>query len=182
MKKLTKVVALSFLLSFAISSVFAAPVLIPASKGTVPASSAVVVPGKEKSAKTTMTKAEIKKESKNFKKEFGSSKKSGFGKTKITAAILAFFLGTLGVHSFYMGNKKKGFIQLGATVIGIALMVIGLANAVSTIDPITGTISKGSIGVALIGYILLAGVSIWAFIDFIRILTGGLEPEEGFDE
>lgn len=181
MRSQTKVIALSFFFFFAVGSVFAAPVVLPAEKAVTPKANVVVVPGTEKAAKTTMTKAEVKKEVKNFKKEFGT-KKSGYGKTKITAAILAFFLGTLGIHSFYMGNKKKGFIQLGASVIGIALMVIGLANAVSTIDPMTGVVSKGSIGVALVGYILLAGVSIWAFIDFIRILTGGLEPEEGFDD
>ena len=120
----------------------------------------------------SMTKAELKKELKSFKKQ----NRSG-GKSKIVAALLAFFLGSFGVHSFYMGNKKKGLIQLGLGVAGVALTVIGLAGAVTATT--TGTISIPAL--AIVGYILLLGVGIWAFVDFIRILTGGLEPEEGFD-
>ncbi len=33
-------------------------------------------------------------------------------KSRTTAALLAFFLGGLGVHQFYLGNTKKGFVYL----------------------------------------------------------------------
>jgi len=33
-------------------------------------------------------------------------------KSKNTAAILCFFLGSLGIHRFYLGYKLFGFIQL----------------------------------------------------------------------
>ncbi|WP_295811765.1 TM2 domain-containing protein [uncultured Apibacter sp.] len=35
---------------------------------------------------------------------------------KLLAAILAFFMGSLGVHKFILGYKKEGFIMLGITL------------------------------------------------------------------
>jgi len=97
------------------------------------------------------------------------------GKNKIVAALLAFFLGSFGVHSFYMGQNKKGFIQLGLSLLGIGLIIAGIGSYVSGIGqslPVT----------VIIGYLLVLGVGIWAFVDFIRILTDGLVPEEGFKD
>lgn len=124
---------------------------------------------------TTVTKAEAKKQLKDFKK--ANNWYAGGGKSKIVAALLAFFLGNLGIHSFYMGNKKKGFIQLGATLVGIILLVAGASKTVATLGA-TATVSP----LFIVGAVLLLGVGIWAFVDFIRILTGGLAPEEGFGE
>ena len=120
---------------------------------------------------TTVTKAEVKQE---LKKINSDKFYSGGSKSKIVAALLAFFLGGLGIHSFYMGNKKKGFIQLGVYIVGIGLIVSGLANVVSG--------GGASLPVSvIIGYLMILGVGIWALVDFIRILTGGLQPEEGFE-
>ncbi len=33
-------------------------------------------------------------------------------KNRTLAGILAFFLGTIGIHQFYMGNIKKGILYL----------------------------------------------------------------------
>lgn len=126
---------------------------------------------------STLTKAEAKKQAKEFKK--ANNWYAGGSKSKIVAALLAFFLGGLGIHSFYMGNKKKGLIQLGLSVLGFVLFFAGAAKAVTTT---TATASVGIAGTALIGLLLILGVSIWAFVDFIRILTGGLAPEEGFND
>lgn len=60
-------------------------------------------------------------------------------KSKITAALLAFFLGGLGIHRFYLGYTWQGVVQL----------------------------------------LTLGGLGIWALIDFIRILTGDLQPKDG---
>lgn len=48
-------------------------------------------------------------------------------KSKMTAALLAFFLGGLGVHRFYMGQQKGGLVTL-------ALFFIGLSSIVALID------------------------------------------------
>lgn len=93
-------------------------------------------------------------------------------KSKVVAILLALFLGNLGIHDFYLGNKKAGFIKLGLTIIGIALIVAGFAAFVAS-----ETVAVPVL--AIIGYIVLLGVSIWALIDLIRIITGSYEPVDG---
>jgi TM2 domain-containing membrane protein YozV len=38
-------------------------------------------------------------------------------KNRTTYLLLGVLLGALGAHSFYAGSKKKGFVQLGITVL-----------------------------------------------------------------
>lgn len=63
-------------------------------------------------------------------------------KNLIAAALLAFFLGALGIHNFYLGHTGKGVAQLLLTILGSAVFFIG---------PI------------------IAGI--WAFVEFILILV-----------
>lgn len=68
-------------------------------------------------------------------------------KSMILAALLAFFLGGLGVHNFYLGYTRAGVAQLMLTVFGWVLSIL------------------------LIGFALLFVVAAWAFIEFILILV-----------
>ncbi len=43
---------------------------------------------------------------------------------KIPAALLAFFLGSLGIHKFYLGYNKEGLIMLLAFIFGFILLGI----------------------------------------------------------
>ena len=52
-------------------------------------------------------------------------------KSKIAAGLLAIFLGTLGIHKFYLGYTKEGVIMLlvsifGAIVLGLGPIVMGI--------------------------------------------------------
>lgn len=69
-------------------------------------------------------------------------------KSKIVAALLAFFFGTLGVHNFYLGYTNRALIQLGLTIFGWFTAFI------------------------LIGFIFIMAVGAWAFVEFILILVG----------
>jgi TM2 domain-containing membrane protein YozV len=178
-----KVIKLSFLaIALVVATVNSTNAAFPKEKQTA---SEVVVNTNTVVANTdesVNSKAELKKELTNLSKT-EAHWYAGSGKSKILAAVLAFFLGAFGIHSFYMGNKKKGLIQLGLGVGGIILTIVGLAKAVTAVASTTATTTP-TVAIptlAIIGYIMLVGVSIWAFIDFIRILTGGLAPEEGFD-
>jgi len=59
-------------------------------------------------------------------------------KEKWPAAVLAFTLGTFGLHKFYLGYKTEGLIMLLVSVIGsfcfglgtFAMLVIGMIEAV----------------------------------------------------
>ena len=84
------------------------------------------------------------------------------------AAMLAFFLGQWGAHKFYQGNKTGGFIMLGITLSGWAL--IYLAYFLFVAAATAGRIEITSTIVLVLGIIFLAVTSIWALIDFIRLL------------
>lgn len=76
-----------------------------------------------------------KKVSKNLTSNYFGSE----GKSQLTAVLLCFFLGGLGIHRFYLGYTWQGIVQL----------------------------------------LTLGGLGIWVIIDFIRILTGSLQPKNG---
>ena len=132
-------------------------------------------PGNNEISENPINKSQLKKELKELTNSNSEGQGGSGSKSKVLAAILALFLGGFGIHRFYMGQKKQGFMQLGGTLVGIGLYVAGIASFVS------GTGAAIPV-VAIIGAVLLLGVSIWAFVDFIRILTGGLAPEEGFND
>jgi len=100
----------------------------------------------------------------------------GGTKHKYVALILAAACGEFGVHSFYMGQKQKGFIQLGVSVVGLGLYIAGIASVISATDTVTIP------ALAIVGLIIFLGAAIWAIVDFFRILSGNLAPEEGFDD
>lgn len=80
-------------------------------------------------------------------------------KSKVLAAVLCFFLGTLGIHRFYLGSYGIGAIIL---VVGI----IGFLASLSFVG-------------SVIGIPLLIAVGIWVIIDFFRILFNSLVDAQG---
>ena len=75
----------------------------------------------------------------------------------LIAALLCFFLGTLGVHWFYLGNTAKGLARLGLFLGGYAVVVAG-ALAVSP-------------ALVLVGYLALLANFVLVIADLIKILT-----------
>lgn len=47
-------------------------------------------------------------------------------KNMVVAYLLCIFLGGLGLHKFYLGNKKSGIIYLVLTIIGGILSIVGV--------------------------------------------------------
>ncbi|MBQ7358780.1 MAG: TM2 domain-containing protein [Lachnospiraceae bacterium] len=74
-------------------------------------------------------------------------------KSKIVAGLLGIFLGTFGVHNFYLGYTKKAVIQLVLCIVGILLSCIG------------------------IGAILVFGIEIWGLVEGIMILVGKIDKD-----
>lgn len=70
-------------------------------------------------------------------------------KSKLTAGLLGIFLGSLGIHNFYLGYTTKAVIQLVATLVG-GIITCGIA-------PI--------------------GIWIWGLIEGILILTGKINVD-----
>lgn len=89
---------------------------------------------------------------KDFKKLFGNVAQSSASgeKTKLVTLLLWFFLGSLGVHCFYAGNKSRGFLYIGLFV--ATIITCGLAGIVT---------------------------SVFLIIDLIKILTDKFEDGNG---
>jgi hypothetical protein len=68
-------------------------------------------------------------------------------KQKMTAGILGILLNGLGIHSFYLGNTKKGIIQLVVSIVTCGLG--GIWGLVEGIQILTGSISTDAYGIPL---------------------------------
>lgn len=71
-------------------------------------------------------------------------------KSKIVAAVLAFFLGGFGIHRFYVGKIGSGLVMLILWFIGLFTFFL------PTLD-----------------------VLVWSLIDFVIILCGGFKDGKG---
>ncbi len=91
-------------------------------------------------------------------------------KSKTTAALLAFFLGGLGIHSFYLGKKNLGLIHLGLVGLGLLIMIAG-----AVAGGMSGDSESPLFALAGLGYMVLIANNIWAFVEFIMIL---IKPEQ----
>lgn len=92
------------------------------------------------------------------------------GKNKVTAMMLAIFLGPLGVPRYYLGYKGQGFAQ----TCGVVSMII--AEVIVSVQNTKRSLSAGAVIFALILLIYGLATAIWAFVDFIRICTRSLTP------
>ena len=78
--------------------------------------------------------------------------------SRIVAAVLAFFLGTLGIHDFYLGYKSRGITKLMLTVVGTVLYAF--RNSTDSVVYL----------IAFAGSWMIAVVGIWSFVNFVQIL------------
>ena len=72
-------------------------------------------------------------------------------KSKIAAGLLGIFLGSLGVHNFYLGYTGKAVAQLLISILscGILSAVSGLWGLIEGILILTGEISTDADGITL---------------------------------
>lgn len=80
---------------------------------------------------------------------YTSSNTSNAPKSKIVAGLLGIFLGSLGIHNFYLGNTNRGLTQLLVSLIG-GIFTCGLASI---------------------------AMEIWGLIEGIQILTGTINTD-----
>jgi len=74
-------------------------------------------------------------------------------KSKLAAGLLGIFLGSFGVHNFYLGYTSKAIIQLVCTIVGLLTSCIG------------------------IGVFLVLGISVWGLVEGIMILCGKIDVD-----
>lgn len=73
----------------------------------------------------------------------------------LIAMLLAFFIGPFGVHRFYMGYTTIGVVMLTFELIGLATACIA------------------------VGFVILAVIHIWAFVEFVLICCNSIPMADG---
>lgn len=68
-------------------------------------------------------------------------------KSKLVAGLLGIFLGAYGIHNFYLGNTKKGVIQLIVSIVTCGIG--GLWGFIEGIMILCGKINTDANGVPL---------------------------------
>lgn len=92
-------------------------------------------------------------------------------RSAVTAGILGIFLGGFGAHNWYLGQKRRGLLHCVLFLGGLLIVTIfGAIAAVSVRFPILSVLF---FGIAAIGWIAIAGNSIWGLIEGIIILSQG---------
>lgn len=109
-------------------------------------------------------------------------------KSKVVAALLAWFLGYFGAHRYYLGYKKRGVVMtIGAICEVIGTVLVSIASLTYIRYILDGEIALKNIALAgpsvagLAMMIFGAVVAIMALVDFILILCGKLRPADGSD-
>ncbi|WDE99098.1 TM2 domain-containing protein [Lentisphaera profundi] len=69
-------------------------------------------------------------------------------KSKVIAALLAFFFGALGVHNFYLGHTKNGIIQLVLSLLVVTAIISWVWAVVDFIKILTDKLDDSQ-GLAL---------------------------------
>ena len=86
------------------------------------------------------------------------------GKEKIVAILLALFLGTLGIHAFYLDDKRHGLTLLLLTLFGpFCALLIGVLIGIIIAGEAAGAFA------VLFAVISILIPFVWAFVDFIKL-------------
>lgn len=109
------------------------------------AASAATAAEAETTTKTVLTKAERKALRQELKHQMATSPKevAADGKNQYTALFLCIFLGSIGVHQFYLGYTGRGFLRI-ALFITSFLILPAIANLILYVLDII-KISKGTL-------------------------------------
>jgi TM2 domain len=97
------------------------------------------------------------------------------GKNQWIAFGLAYFLGFLGVHYFYLGYKDVGLIR----VFLLASSIMGLISSLAVKSRSSAPLILGTDKLLAFYIAILVVLYIWQFIDLFAILIGALKPLNG---
>lgn len=98
-------------------------------------------------------------------------------KSKIVAGLLGIFLGSYGVHNFYLGYTKKAVVQLVSVIIAYVMYFVSLSSFVGDFMMVPDYEIFGFLGGLLLFLGLLIGVRIWTFVEAILILCGKIDKD-----
>jgi TM2 domain-containing membrane protein YozV len=104
-------------------------------------------------------------------------------KSRLTATLLAVFLGVFGAHRIYLEKMPSAVVMLilgisGSSILGIMLSVRFDAVAPRVLVP--PPFGIGVVGTGIVAAIIVFAVAgVWAFVDFIFIVSGKMKDRDG---
>ncbi len=97
-------------------------------------------------------------------------------KSRLAATLLAFFVGGFGAHRFYLGKNGSAAGMLALTIVGIIIAIATGDISGFVFLPILALGRAVRFGVS---FIPILAVGIWAFVDFIVIVSGHMKDSKG---
>ncbi|MDU7429171.1 MAG: TM2 domain-containing protein [Actinomyces urogenitalis] len=95
-------------------------------------------------------------------------------KSKNTAALLAFFLGGVGAHSFYLGQHRRAGVHIPLAILSFGLLLVGALNAGAGGNEYGQVINSDAVSTGgaqvMGGQVVLAANSVYSFVELIHIL------------
>ncbi|MDD5590926.1 MAG: TM2 domain-containing protein [Dehalococcoidales bacterium] len=95
-------------------------------------------------------------------------------KSRLAATLLAVFLGAFGAHRFYLGKYGSAAGMLVLTI--LYFVIAGVTGTGIMFQPNLAMMNLWALGFALIPLMI---VSIWAFVDFIVVVSGHMKDGKG---
>ena len=110
----------------------------------------------------------------NFEGQVENTQTTDERKSKLVGGLLGIFLGSLGIHNFYLGYTKKAIIQVAVTTSSIVLGIILYVAVVILSFVYIGILIYP---LATIVCFVPSGIAIWGFVEGIMILAGGIKTD-----
>jgi hypothetical protein len=103
-------------------------------------------------------------------------------KSRLTATLLAVFLGVFGAHRIYLEKTLSAVVMLSLGISGSSILGVMLSVRFDAVDLRVLMVPAGAgfIGVGILASIIVFAVAGgWAFVDFILIVSGKMKDRDG---
>jgi TM2 domain-containing membrane protein YozV len=103
-------------------------------------------------------------------------------KSRLTATLLAVFLGVFGAHRIYLERTLSAVVMLILGISGFSILGVMWGVRFYSVDPRVLMFPTGAgfdeAGIVA-AIIIFAVAGVWAFVDFILIVSGKMNDKDG---
>jgi len=103
-------------------------------------------------------------------------------KSRLTATLLAVFLGVFGAHRIYLEKMPSAVVMLISGISGSSILGVMVSVRFYSVDPGVLPVPAGveffRVGIVA-AVIIFAVAGVWAFVDFILIVSGKTKDKDG---
>lgn len=104
-------------------------------------------------------------------------------KSRLTATLLAVFIGVFGAHRIYLERMPSAVVMLILGISGSSILGVMSSVRFDAVDPrvlVPPLFGVGMTGMGIVAAIIVFAVDgVWAFVDFILIVSGKMKDRDG---